>query len=71
MQDEDTTKMMHPEDVKKKETIGGEETTTEASGLTEYHFAGGTEYVPQTVKAQSLEEANAIYSQTRQKVQDQ
>lgn len=36
--------------------------------LQEYHFAGGTEYQPMTIKAKSREEAEEIYEKEKQKV---
>lgn len=35
----------------------------------EFFFAGGLEYKPQTVTANSREEAEAIYEKTKQKVE--
>ena len=34
----------------------------------EFHFAGGMEYLPQTVKAKSREEAEKVWEATRVKV---
>ncbi len=34
----------------------------------EYHFAGGTEYKPITIEAESKEEAEKIYKEKREKV---
>lgn len=37
--------------------------------LQEFHFAGGLEYVPQTIKAESREEAEKVWAETRIKVE--
>jgi len=34
----------------------------------EYHFSGSTEYIPQTVKARTLEEAHREWERTRRRV---
>ncbi len=34
----------------------------------EFFFSGGTEYLPQAVRAKSIEEAESIWLQTRKKV---
>lgn len=36
--------------------------------LEEYHFAGGGEYLPMTVKAKNQEEAEKIYLKERKKI---
>lgn len=40
----------------------------EVSTKEEYHFAGGMEYKPITIKAESREEAEKIYKEKREKV---
>ncbi|MBI4119242.1 MAG: hypothetical protein HY456_00155 [Parcubacteria group bacterium] len=52
----------------KNKMIGEAENKAETA-LQEFHFAGGTEYRPQTVKARTYEEALEIWEKTREKVE--
>ncbi len=47
----------------------GEAVKTKKQAAQEYHFPGGGEYVPQTVLAESREEAEAEYIRTRKPVE--
>lgn len=53
MQINNKNKMIGKEDVKNKQ---------------EYFFSGGQEYLPQTIRADSQEEAEKIWSESRKKV---
>ena len=53
MIEKSTNKSMEKKDVKTKE---------------DYHFAGGMEYLPMTIEAESREEAEKIYKEKREKV---
>lgn len=48
---------------------GTKDKSAEAGLEQEYHFAGGLEYEPLTVKAASQEEAEKLWQQLRKKVE--
>jgi hypothetical protein len=54
----------------KNKMIGGDEpeTKNKAAKVEEYFFPGGTEYVPMTISAESLEEATKVYEKSKIKV---
>jgi hypothetical protein len=56
MQTNNKNKMVKSEDVKNKEE--------------EYFFSGGQEYLPQTIRADSQEEAEKLWEQSRKKVEE-
>ena len=48
--------------------IGGNETEVKNKALgEEYFFSGGTEHIPMTVTAESLEEATKVWEKTKVK----
>ncbi len=53
----------------KNKKIGEPPKSKTDSPLEEYHFAGGREYEPLTVRAKSREEAEEIWKQERKKVE--
>lgn len=55
---DEKNKMLNEKDVK----------TKEVEVLEEFHFPGGLEYKPMTIKAKSREEAEAIWEKKREKV---
>ena len=48
---------------------GTNDKSAETAREQEYHFAGGLEYEPLTVKAASREEAEKLWQQNRKKVE--
>lgn len=47
----------------------GEMSVKKAGTEIEFFFSGGTEYIPQTIRAKSREEAEKQWLQTRKKVE--
>ncbi|MDQ3158807.1 MAG: hypothetical protein M3P98_01560 [bacterium] len=53
---------------KNKDMANTPKKTKEIGAKEDYFFPGGTKYLPQTVQAESQEEANEIYEKSKAKV---
>ena len=53
----------------KNKIIGGAEGNTQNKEFQEFHFSGSGEYIPQTIRASSREEAEKEWLETRVKVE--